>query len=122
MANLTEGIVQDWLDRYIEAWRTYDEVLIGNLFTEDASYRYHPADDAVTGRDAIVASWQEDIDPPGSWEAEYTPWLVSGDRAIATGHTRYGDGSSYWNVFQMVFADGRCSDFVEWFMTPREGN
>lgn len=122
MANLTEGIVQDWLDRYVQAWRTYDGELIGDLFTEDASYRYHPTDDPVIGREEIVASWQQDRDSTGSWSAEYAPWLVAGNRAIATGQTRYGDGRRYWNLFQMVFEDGRCCEFVEWFLTSREGD
>jgi hypothetical protein len=120
MANLTEAIVGDWLDRYIQAWHTYDETQISDLFTEDAEYHYHPGDDPVVGREAIVESWQQETDPPGTWEAEYSPWLVEGDRAIATGWTRYADGQRYWNMFQLVFRDGKCSSFIEWYMTPRE--
>jgi hypothetical protein len=104
MANLTEAIVGDWLDRYIQAWHTYDETQISE----------------VVGREAIVESWQQETDPPGTWEAEYSPWLVEGDRAIATGWTRYADGQRYWNMFQLVFRDGKCSSFIEWYMTPRE--
>lgn len=122
MANLTDGIVQDWLDRYLQAWRTYDGAQIGDLFTEDAEYRYHPGDEPVVGSEEIVESWQSDTDPPDSWEAEYAPWVVNGDRAIATGWTHYGDGKKYWNMFQLVFRDGRCSSFIEWYMTPREEN
>lgn len=121
MANLTPGIVQDWLDRYVEAWRTCEGEMIGDLFTVEAEYRYHPADSPVVGREAIVASWQQEVDPPGSWEAEYEPWLVAGDQAIATGQSRYTDGRTYFNLFQLEFDDGRCRSFTEWFMTPREG-
>ncbi|MFN8376623.1 MAG: hypothetical protein U0694_27600 [Anaerolineae bacterium] len=32
--------VQHWLDRYVEAWMTYDEQQIGDLFSEDAEYYY----------------------------------------------------------------------------------
>ncbi len=122
MANLTAGIVQDWLDRYLEAWRTYDGALIGDLFTDDATYRYHPGDEPVVGREEILASWQGGTDPPDSWEAAYSPWLVEADRAIVTGWTRYKSGERYWNLFQLIFRDGRCSEFVEWYMTPREGD
>lgn len=122
MANLTTGIVQDWLDRYLEARRTFAGGLIGDLFTEDASYRYHPGDEPVVGREEIVASWQRAGDPPDSWEAEHSPWLVEGDRAITTGWTRHSNGQRYWNMFQLVFRDGRCNEFVEWYMTPREGD
>jgi hypothetical protein len=37
--------VQAWLDKYIEAWRTYDPAQIGDLFSEDALYFYSPFDD-----------------------------------------------------------------------------
>jgi hypothetical protein len=67
-------------------------------------------------------SWQRGTDPPDSWEAEYLPWLVEGDRAIATGWTKYSNGQRYWNLFQLVFRDGRCSEFDEWYMAPREGD
>ena len=49
--------LQAWLDRYVEAWKTYDPDEIGDLFAETATYRYHPYDeddDVVTGRAAIV--------------------------------------------------------------------
>ena len=31
------------------------------LFTEDISYRYHPYDDPIVGKDAVVASWLGEI-------------------------------------------------------------
>ncbi len=46
-----------WLDRYVSAWRTYDPVAIGDLFSVDATYRYHPEDEPIMGRAAIVADW-----------------------------------------------------------------
>ncbi len=120
---MTDDDVQRWLDAYVEAWRSYDREAIGALFSEDASYRYHPYDDeAVTGRDAIVEDWLEERDDPGSWEATYRPWVVAGDRAVAVGETRYTDGQVYWNIWQLSFdGEGRCSDYVEWFMVPPGG-
>ena len=119
---MTETEVQRWLDDYIEAWRSYDAGAIGALFTEDAQYRYHPGDRPVEGREAIVANWQSDADAPGSWSAAYTPWLVSGDRAVAVGRTSYRSGKEYFNLFQLGFREGRCFEFVEWFMVPREAD
>jgi ketosteroid isomerase-like protein len=115
--------VQAWLDAYVEAWRTYDRDAIGDLFSVDASYAYHPYDDApLRGREAIVQSWLSERDEPGSWEASYAPLLVDGDRAVATGESRYADGRTFSNLYVMRFdGDGRCSQFVEWFMEqPRE--
>ena len=61
---LTREDVQSWLDAYVEAWRTYDPASIAALFTEDATYAYHPWDkgeEGVRGRDAIVENWFEEL-------------------------------------------------------------
>lgn len=108
---------QGWLDRYIGAWRSGDPAGIGDLFSADARYWYGPYQDPVVGREAIVASWTEEPDLPGSWEAEYRPLVVHGDVAVATGESRYANGRTYSNVFACRFdADGRCTEFREWYM------
>jgi hypothetical protein len=112
--------VQAWLDAYVSAWRSYDG--IGELFSADAEYRYHPYDEPLRGRDAIVADWQGDRDEPGSWEARYEPLLVDGDRAVATGETRYAEGRTFSNLFVLAFdGEGRCREFTEWYMEHPRG-
>jgi ketosteroid isomerase-like protein len=115
---MTRERVQAWLDEYVAAWRSNDGDAIGELFSADASYRYHPYDDEpVRGREAIVADWLEDPDEPGSWEASFAALLVEGDRAVATGETRYADGRTFSNLFVLAFdGDGRCREFTEWYM------
>ena len=114
---MTSAQVQGWIDAYVEAWRTYDGAAISELFAQDATYRYHPYDDPERGREAIVRSWTEEPDAPGSWEAEYRPLLIEGDRAVITGETRYRDGEVFSNLWVLEFdGEGRCSDFVEWYM------
>lgn len=117
---MTHDRLQAWLDAYVAAWRSYDPAAIGALFTEDATYSYHPwdaGDAVVRGRDAIVADWRDDLDEPGSWEAEYRPLLIEGDRATAVGESRYADGKTYDNLWVLRFDGDRCAEFVEWFMT-----
>ena len=126
---VTRDAVQQWLDRYVDAWRTYDPKAIGELFAENATYRYHPYDpEAVIGREAIVRDWTEPSgaassrDDPDSWTAHYEPYAIDGDRAVAVGESRYTnpDGSLrdlYFNLWTLRFDDaGRCVDFVEYFM------
>jgi len=117
---MTHDGVQAWLDAYVQAWRTYDPADIATLFTENATYAYHPWDEGeavVRGRDAIVADWLEEQDPPDSWEAQYKPLMVEGDQAVATGTTRYTEGKTYYNLWVLRFAEGgACAEFVEWFM------
>lgn len=122
--------VQAWLDGYVEAWRTNDRAQVEALFTEDAEYRYRPygGDEyANHGREAIVAEWLDETDPPDSWEASYEPFAVEGDRAVATGFSRYfasdkGPERTFHNVFLLRFTkDGRCADFSEYYMAEEKG-
>ena len=128
---MTHEELKGWLDRYVEAWRTYDRGQIGDLFSEDASYRYHPQDEPIVGREEIVKSWlgegdSEDAsepDEPDTWEAEYRPFAIEGDRAVAVGQSRYREQPGgplvriYENCYVMRFdADGRCSEFTEWYV------
>lgn len=122
---MTHDEVRAWLDAYINAWRSYDPDAIGALFAEDATYAYHPYDEGeevLEGREAIVADWLHERDDPGTWKADYRPLVVEGRRAVAEGTTSYGDGRLYWNVWALRFdEEGRCAEFVEWFMVSPHG-
>jgi ketosteroid isomerase-like protein len=120
--------VQTWLDRYIDAWRSSESDQIAELFSEDAVYRYNPYLDEsrwLRGREPIVSSWLEEKDEPDSWEAGYITFAVDGDRAVATGFSRYfakGDEpeKTYHNVFLLRFdEDHRCTEFTEYFMLEK---
>jgi hypothetical protein len=116
---------QAWLDRYVEAWKSYDPQAIGDLFSEDARYRYHPEDEPVIGRDAIVASWLDGRDDPGTYDGHYEPLAIDGEDHVASGWSRYfTDGElsdEYWNIYLCRFDDeGRCRDFTEWWIRDRE--
>jgi hypothetical protein len=128
---MDHAAAQDWLDRYVRAWLTYDPELIGDLFSEDVDYRYHPYDDPVVGRDAVVASWLGDSsepgastrDEPGTYAASYAPVAVDGDVVVATGTSSYRDLPDgpvvrlFHNCYVMRFdADGRCREFTEFYV------
>ena len=122
---------QTWLDNYVAAWHSYDEEHIGALFSEDIAYRYHPYDDPIVGREAVVASWlgQSDSDDastrdaPGTYLARYAPVAVDDDVVVATGTSSYSerpDGPivrTYHNCFVMRFDnEGRCREFTEYYI------
>ena len=119
--------VAAWLAAYARAWETYDPDTIGDLFTEDATYDYHPFEEPVRGRLAIVASWLENKDVPGTYEARYEPIAIDGDLAAANGRSLYFKDASksellreYDNLFLIRFDDqGRCRGFREWYMIRR---
>jgi hypothetical protein len=114
--------VDRWLAAYVAAWKSYDPEAIGALFSDEARYRYHPYDEPLRGREAIVSAWlEDDPDEPGTYEASYEPLAVDGDVAVATGSSTYThpDGSIravYDNCFVLRFdGDGRCVEFTEWY-------
>jgi ketosteroid isomerase-like protein len=126
---------QAWLDRYVAAWLSYDADDIASLFTEDVLYRYHPYDDPIVGREAVVASWLGEAnsdgastrDAPGTYAAQYEPVAVDGEIVVATGTSSYRerlDGPIvrvYHNCFVMRFdAEGRCQEFTEYYIRRPE--
>ena len=131
---ITHETVQAWLDAYERAWETYDPEQIAALFSDDAEYRWHPADDPEKGPDAIVAAWlnpggnASDRDAPGTYLGEYRPFAVDGHRAVAIGTSTYWTDASrsklqqvYYNSWLLEFDDdGRCSSFTEYWMAPRK--
>lgn len=117
---------QAWLDGYVEAWKTYDGGKIGALFGDDAVYRYHPQDEPVTGRAAIVANWLENRDDTGTYDAQYEVLAIDGDVHVASGWSRYfgADGKlrdEYLNVYTCRFNNaGECTSFTEYWIQNRE--
>ena len=128
---LEKAAVAAWLDAYVQAWKTYDPEAIGSLFSEDAIYQYNPFREPVRGRAAIISSWLEDRDAPGTYDAHYEPVLIEGNRAVSRGRSLYfeGDGTTlkaeWGNVFFLSFdEEGRCTEFSEWYIQrpiKREG-
>ena len=123
--------VARWLDDYVKAWKTYDRDRIAALFADDVEYRYHPNDEPIRGRHAVVESWLGEgdhadastRDPEGTYDASYAPVAVDGDAAVATGSSTYyaSPGGPVERVFDNCFVmrftdDGRCREFTEWYI------
>lgn len=123
--------VDRWLVAYVEAWKSYDRDQIAALFGEDVTYRYHPYDSPVEGRDAVVRSWLGDAsqagastrDPGDTYDAVYRAVAVDGDIAVATGSSTYLSSPGgpvqkvYDNCFVMRFNPaGQCREFTEWYI------
>jgi SnoaL-like domain len=122
---------QAWLDRYVSAWLSYDANDIAALFSEEIAYRYHPYDDPIVGRKAVVAAWLGEgdsesastRDAPDTYAAQYEPIAVDGDVVVATGTSSYRERPDgpivrvYHNCFVMRFdADGKCREFTEYYL------
>lgn len=123
--------VDKWLDDYVDAWKSYDREQIAALFSDDVVYRYHPYDEPIRGREAVVESWRGEgdheaassRDMEGTYDATYRAVAVDGDVAVATGASTYTDPEAvYDNCFVLRFdAEGRCREFTEWFVERPAG-
>jgi ketosteroid isomerase-like protein len=128
---MDHAAAQAWLDAYVAAWLSYDPDQIAALFAEDVAYRYHPHEDPVVGRDAVVASWLGESssetastrDEPGTYSAAYAPVAVDGDVVVATGTSTYREApggpvtQAFDNCFVMRFDDqGQCRELTEYFV------
>jgi ketosteroid isomerase-like protein len=119
--------VQAWLDRYVEAWRSYDRAEIEALFTDDAVYYPEPYSEPLRGPAAVADAWLESRDPDGSWRADYHAIAAAGDTGVGMGTSSYlrDDGAVdrvYHNVFVLTFdQNDRCSEYREWYMLQPRG-
>jgi ketosteroid isomerase-like protein len=133
---ISHATVQAWLDAYSRAWETYDLAEIAALFSQNAEYRWHPADDPVVGRDEIVRAWvapegnESSKDAAGTYLGEYHPYAVDGNKAVAVGTSTYWTDESrstldriYYNNWLLEFDDdGKCTSFTEYWMSPRKAS
>ena len=128
---MDKAAVNRWLGAYVVAWKSYDSSQIGELFAEDVQYRYHPYDEPVVGRDAVVRSWRGDDqtagtstrDQEGTYDASYQAVAIDGDVAVAIGSSRYTSrpgGAArgvYDHCFVMRFnSAGQCCELTEWYV------
>ena len=118
---------QAWLDGYVEAWKTYDADKIGALFADDVEYRYHPIDEPLVGRAAVVDNWLESKDDPGTYDAKYEVLAIDGDTFVAKGRSDYFESpggplrDQYFNIYDCRFNDrGECTSFTEYWIQNRE--
>ncbi len=116
---------QSWLDRYVEAWKSYDEGQIRSLFSEDATYQYHPQDEPERGRDAIVEAWLHEPDEKGTYDAEYKVLAIDGDVHVAEGWSRYYENGElsdeFCNIYICRFNDAsECTQFIEYWIQNRD--
>jgi hypothetical protein len=121
--------VNRWLEAYVSAWKSYDREAIAALFSEDARCRYHPYDEPIVGREAIVESWfgvgtgAPGADPEGTYDGVYEPVAIDGDLAVVTGVSTYvaEPGGPVTEVYDNCWlvrfdSDSLCREFTEYYV------
>jgi uncharacterized protein (TIGR02246 family) len=110
--------VRSWVDAYVGAWRSNDPAAIGALFSRDAAYYTEPYSPAWQGRDEIVRRWLDRKDAPGQVEFRWHAIAMNPDVAVVQGETVYRTPPrTYSNLWVIrLDAEGRCTEFTEWWM------
>ena len=112
-------MIEDWIARYERAWRTAGTEPLRELFTEDATYRMSPYEEAHVGLTAIAEMWEaerEGADEEFSMTSEVV--AVEGETAVVRLEVHYRD-REYRDLWVIQFADdGRAKAFEEWPYWP----
>jgi ketosteroid isomerase-like protein len=119
---MTREQVADWIAAYERAWRTPGTDTLGQLFTEDATYRPGPYDEPAAGLPAIRRLWEAEREGPDEvFRMTSEVVAVDGATAVARLQVRYGDPvhQEWRDLWVMRFTgDGRCAAFEEWPIAP----
>ena len=114
--------VASWVAAYERAWRTPGTELLGELFTEDATYQLAPFEPPIAGLAAISQMWErERTGPDEKFAMSSEVVAVDGEVAVVRAVVRYDEFSprEYRNLWIIRFADdGRCLAFEEWPVWP----
>jgi hypothetical protein len=112
-------LIEDWMERYVRAWRTAGTEPLGKLFTEDATYRMSPYEEPLVGLPAIADMWEAEREGPDevfSMTSEIV--AVDGETAVVRVEVAYSD-REYRDLWLIRFAeDGRAKAFEEWPYWP----
>jgi hypothetical protein len=114
----TDAAARRWIEGYLRAWESNEPDDIRALFTEDAEYRDDPWTVPSVGHDAIIASWLQRRDEPGSFAFEWDVAAVDGHLVAVQGVTTYDRGTVYSNLWMITLDDSgrKARSFTEWWM------
>lgn len=111
---------EGWIAAYERAWRTTGTGTLGDLFSEDASYRMSPYAEPARGLAAIGELWEREREGPDEeFEMRSEVIAVDGETCVARIEVAYGNDKRYRDLWIVRFdGDGRCREFEEWPFWP----
>jgi ketosteroid isomerase-like protein len=111
-----------WIADYERAWRTAGSEPLRGLFTEDATYRMSPYEEAAVGLAEIAVLWERERQGADEqFTMVHEVVAVDGDTAVVRLEVQYGSPErlQYRDLWILRFAaDGRCRAFEEWPFWP----
>jgi SnoaL-like domain len=117
---MTRTDVEAWVAAYERVWRTPGTDLLGELFTEHASYLPSPWEEPLVGLDAIGRFWEaERVGPDEGFTLSTQVVALDGPVAVVRAEVDYATGNRWRDLWVLRFAtDGRCEAFEEWPFAP----
>ena len=120
---VTKDDVRAWVAGYEKAWTSNEPDDIRALFAPGAEYRYEPYSAPEVDADAIVASWLEGRDEPGTWTFESDVVAVDGDLGVVEGRTVYPSlGKAYRNLWLVRLDAAGPRDILHRVLRRGEGS
>ena len=121
---IDETRIRDWLAAYRHAWSTDDPGEIAALFSEDVRYYTAPYRPPLEGVGAVIDYWIGEHEGEIPWSFEYQVLAQESDLFVVRAVTTYPEGTNdaggpeaFHNLWLVrLDADGRVSEFVEYFM------
>lgn len=114
--------LERWIADYERVWRTAGTDGLAELFAADIGYLASPWEQPIEGLDDLATFWDMRRDGPDEEFAMTSEVVaVEGDAGVARIEVRYGNGDRWRDIWIVRFdADGRCVEFEEWPIAPRE--
>jgi ketosteroid isomerase-like protein len=115
------GALENWIDRYEQAWRSAGTSLVADLFAPEATYSMAPFEEPHRGLAAIERLWETERDGPDEeFTLETEIVAVDGDTGVVRAEVEYAQAPRRYRDLWIVrlAGDGRCVAFEEWPYWP----
>ncbi len=111
--------LETWIRSYATAWETSDDALVGELFSDDATYRSSPFRQPLRGRAEIRRYWREATGGLEEAQVRMGRPVVDGDRVAVEWWAMIrseGEEVTLPGCLLLQFADeGRCAELREYW-------
>ena len=114
---------REWIDAYSRAWVEADSDAAAALFTDDASYRWHPLREPEVGRDGVRSYWETVTATQSDVQVRFGGPVESGRRTAVEFWTIMRNEGEFVTLPGLMLlrfdSDGLCEELREyWNLEP----
>jgi hypothetical protein len=115
---MTRDDVQQWIDRYVDAWRSSGTAKLAGIFSDNIAYSLSPWRPALQGLSELEKHWERSRSGPDEeFELHNKIVAIDGKTAVVRVEVDYAnDDPAHWRDLWIVTFDdnGLCCRFEEW--------